>query len=29
MGAGVQAVGQALLASLLLAGLVWRRSLAQ
>ncbi|HKT77642.1 MAG TPA: lipopolysaccharide biosynthesis protein [Sphingobium sp.] len=28
MGAGVQAVGQALLASLLLAGLVWRRSLA-
>ena len=28
MGAGVQAVGQALLASALLAGLVWRRSLA-
>ncbi|WP_340266055.1 lipopolysaccharide biosynthesis protein [Sphingobium mellinum] len=28
MGAGFQAVGQALLASMLLAGLVWRRSLA-
>lgn len=29
MGAGLQAVGQSLLASALLAGLVWRRSLAQ
>lgn len=29
MGAGVQAVGQAVLASTLLAGLVWRRSLAR